>query len=300
MKQPISKLKKSMVTLLCVAVALQTMLIAKIDVNAATVSDNQAIKLVFDANYYADNNPDVVAVCGNTQKALLNHYTEHGIYEGRSASAEFNASAYRDRYADLDATYGDNWYSYCRHYVTCGKEENRNASAGGPMYTGKPFTPAGVVTEVSTEGYEQLGSYTTKYKQSAARAKNIALAAGRMNGKVVQPGAEFSYSTTILPRTVENGYVEAPVFINKEHAMGIGGGVCQGSSTLYACMKSVGLAATERHPHSLPVDYVPAGWDATISGTTLDLKFINTYSQPLLITATAENGKLTVSLWLKK
>lgn len=293
------KTKKYISILLGALLIVQMLFAAKLDVNAAQVSDNQAIKAVFDAEYYAANNPDVVSACGNTAKALLNHYMEHGIYEGRSASAEFNASAYRARYTDLDATYGSNWYSYCRHYVTCGKAENRNASAGGPKYTGKPFS-SDIAKAVSTEGYDQLGSYTTKYKPSQARGTNIALAAGRLNGTVLQPGAEFSYSTTILPRTVENGYVEAPVFINKEHAMGIGGGICQVSSTLYSCMKTVGLPATERHPHSLPVDYVPAGWDATISGTTLDLKFINTYDKPLMITATTEGGRLTVALWLKK
>lgn len=295
-----SKMQRTFALLLGMFIVIQASFTSAITVEAAQVSDTQAIQMVFDATYYANNNPDVVAAVGNSTKALLNHYKEHGIYEGRSASAEFNASAYRERYSDLNSTFGNNWYSYCRHYVTCGRAENRNASAGGPNYTGKPFNNAPSAKAVSTEGYDCIGSYSTRYKATQARATNIAIAAGHLNGTVVNPGGEFSYSTTILPRTPENGYVEAPVFINKEHAMGIGGGICQVSSTLYACMKTIGFPATERHPHSLPVDYVPEGWDATISGTTLDLKFINTYNKPLMITASADGGKLTVSLWLKK
>ena len=80
---------------------------------------------------------------------------------------------------------------------------------------------------------------------------------------------------------------------------GTGGGVCQVSSTLYAAMVYAGLPATERHAHSLPVDYLPAGLDATIAGSYLDLKFTNTFSQPLLIQASANGGTLTVTLVLQ-
>ena len=71
------------------------------------------------------------------------------------------------------------------------------------------------------------------------------------------------------------------------------------SSTLYAAMVDAGLKATERHAHSMPVDYVPQNLDATIAGDYLDLKFTNTFSQTLLIEAQAENGTLTVTLVLE-
>ena len=99
-----------------------------------------------------------------------------------------------------------------------------------------------------------------------------------------------------MPRTSANGYVTAPIFINKQHGMGIGGGVCQVSSTLYAAMLAAGLPATERHPHSLPVTYIPSGMDATIAGNTLDLKFVNTFNYSIVINAVADNGTLTVSI----
>lgn len=144
-----------------------------------------------------------------------------------------------------------------------------------------------------------IGSYTTYYETGVSRAVNVELAAQRINGVVVEPGAGFSFSNTILDRTTANGYVEGPIFINGEKGTGIGGGVCQVSSTLYAAMINAELPATERHAHSLPVDYLPEGLDATIAGNYMDLKFTNIFSQPLLIEASAEGGKLTVTLTLQ-
>lgn len=266
---------------------------------AAEISDLQAYQGVFDAKYYAKNNPDVVLEYGNDANSLLNHYIQYGIKEGRSASNSFNATAYRNRYADLNASYGDSWVSYCRHYIQYGKKEGRNAKPEANTSSKAPASSLESVAAKDANGYTLLGSYSTKYNSKIPRAINVNLAAARINGVVVNKGASFSFSRTILPRTVENGYVEAPVFVNKEVSTGIGGGICQVSSTLYACMLQVGLPATERHPHSLPVTYLPEGMDATISGTTLDLKFTNIYNSPLMITSNANNGVLTVSLWLK-
>lgn len=144
-----------------------------------------------------------------------------------------------------------------------------------------------------------IGTYTTYYEANVSRAVNVELAAQRINGIVVAPGGKFSFSNTILDRTTANGYVEGPIFVKGEKSTGIGGGVCQVSSTLYAAMVDAALPATERHPHSLPVDYLPAGLDATIAGNYMDLKFTNTFEQPLLIEASAEGGKLTVTLILQ-
>lgn len=264
---------------------------ASVDVYAAELSDEQAVKEVFDAAYYASHNPDVVIARGDSTEALLKHYMESGLREGRSASASFNPRAYRARYADLDAAFGDDWIRYVKHYVNYGIAENRDAS---PM----PQAPSGS-NQGSAAEYTCLGSYTTRYTDGVPRAVNVGIAAAGINGVKVAPGAEFSFTNTIPARTVENGYKEATVFVNKEKVKGLGGGICQVSSTLYACMKTVGLAATERHPHSLPVDYLPEGWDATISGQSVDLKFVNTYSTPLMIAAQADHGKLTVSLYLE-
>lgn len=284
--------EKGIYLVLTALIAAAIVLLAPMRVQAADLSDEQAVKQVFDATYYAAHNPDVVVARGNSAEALLKHYMESGLNEGRSASASFNPRAYRARYSDLDAAFGDNWIKYVKHYINYGISEGRVAS---PMAQ----ISAGVGSNGSANDYTCLGTYTTKYKDGVPRAVNVGIAAAGINGVKVAPGAEFSFTNTIPARTVENGYQEATVFVNKEKVKGLGGGICQVSSTLYACMKTVGLAATERHPHSLPVDYLPEGWDATISGQSVDLKFVNTYSTPLMIAAQADHGKLTVSLYLQ-
>ncbi len=290
-----SVIKRSILVILGLCISFVVFHSMPVDVYAAEMTDEQAVRQVFDATYYATHNPDVVIARGDSADALLKHYMESGLNEGRSASATFNPRAYRTRYSDLDAAFGDNWIKYVVHYVNHGIAEGRDAS---PMAQAASNSANSASAGNGTE-YTCLGSYTTKYKDGVPRAVNVGIAAAGINGVKVAPGSEFSFTNTIPARTVENGYQEATVFVNKEKVKGLGGGICQVSSTLYACMKTVGLAATERHPHSLPVDYLPEGWDATISGQSVDLKFVNTYSTPLLIAAQADHGKLTVSLYLQ-
>ncbi len=283
-------MKKQFLFFLGMIMAAALFVFTPFTINAAEKNDEQAVAEVFDATYYAEHYPDVVLAKGDSREALLDHYVKHGLAEGRSASAAFNAKAYRTRYADVDALYGDDWIKYVTHYVNIGKAEGRDATPLPQTYS----------SDNKTGEYELLGTYTTRDKDNIPRAVNVGIAAAGINGVVVAPGAEFSFTNTIPARTVENGYQEATIYVNKEKVKGMGGGICQVSSTLYACMKTIGLPATERHPHSLPVDYLPEGWDATISGQALDLKFVNTYSDPLMIVSSANGGSLTVSLYLKK
>jgi len=289
------KLSVKLLTLFVMAVCILAM--CPVNAQAATKNDIKKYAMVFDSQYYFDNNPDVAAVYGNDYNKLLSHYINNGISEGRNGTAAFNAKAYRENNADLDQAYGDNWASYHEHYALLGVNENR-VSLPGKNAKAKANVNAANNTQKANAAPtgNVLGIYTTKYNAKVARANNVALAASRINGVVVRPGEGFSYSAAILPRTAENGYVMAPVFINKRHGMGIGGGVCQVSSTLYAAMLAAGLPATERHPHSLPVTYIPAGMDATVSGNVKDLKFVNVFDYPIVIGAVADNGTLTISI----
>lgn len=287
---------RAVAMILCLIMIMQVMPIEAQAAKKKTNNNSRAkFALAFDANYYAATYPDVVAAYGNDANSLLTHYINNGMSEGRNASATFNAIAYRDLNADIAAAYGDNWAAIHEHYAVYGKNENRVA-----MYGKNNKKPANnqskAVQSVSTAPGNILGTYTTKYNAKIPRANNVFLAASRINGIVVGKGESFSYNVAILPRTAANGYVVAPIFLNGKHAKGIGGGVCQVSSTLYAAMLTAGLPATERHPHSLPVDYIPAGWDATIAGNTKDLKFVNTFDFPIVIYASADNGTLTVSI----
>jgi vancomycin resistance protein YoaR len=145
---------------------------------------------------------------------------------------------------------------------------------------------------------ELLAAYSTSFDPGArARSHNIRLAARALDGAVVLPGREFSLDARIGPRLAQNGYREAPVILNDRVVPGPGGGVCQVATTLYNAVLYAGLEVTERHPHSLPVDYVPIGRDATLASPTIDLRFVNNTGHAIMIAAGVEGARLTVSIF---
>ena len=249
---------------------------------AGAVSQITDYSAVFDADYYYQTYPDLQTSIGNDPAALLSHFIKTGMAEGRNGNAQFNLKAYMCQNPDLMAVYGTDLPSYYRHYITNGKAENRKAvfDAGKGLAEGV------------------LGSYTTTFDTTEARATNVILSASRINGLVIPAGGRFSYSTSVGTRTTANGYVEAPSFASGRVVTSVGGGICQVSSTMYSAMLNGGIPATERHPHSLPVPYLPEGRDATIAGNYYDLRFVNIYNTPLQISAVADLRTGTVSVTL--
>ncbi len=142
-----------------------------------------------------------------------------------------------------------------------------------------------------------LSSFSTKYNASAAnRSKNVALAASKINNTVLAPGDVFSYNDVVGHRTAANGFLNAPVYENSKTVDGIGGGVCQVSTTLYSAVLYADLEIVYRQNHSLPVSYVPLGQDATVVDNAIDFKFKNNTNYPVKITAGASGGTLSVSI----
>lgn len=142
-----------------------------------------------------------------------------------------------------------------------------------------------------------MGSYSSSYATSTAgRAANVELAASRINGCVLLPGEVFSYDGTIGRRTAANGYHEAGVYIGNKVEQGIGGGICQTSSTLYSAALYANLEIVQRTSHSLPVSYVPAGQDATIAEGYIDLKIKNNTEYPIKISAVWGGRRLTCKI----
>lgn len=143
-----------------------------------------------------------------------------------------------------------------------------------------------------------LGTYTTSYASStAARANNVQTAANYINGTVIYPGKTFSTIKTIKDRTVENGYQSAAEYSSGKVIDGIGGGVCQVSTTLYNAVINAELEIVERSPHSMVVSYVDVSRDAAISGDYKDLKFKNNTDAPIYIGAIASGGQLTFRIY---
>ena len=143
----------------------------------------------------------------------------------------------------------------------------------------------------------KISTYSSQYPTGIPRAKNVELAASKVNKTVLMPNDEFSYEQKVSPVDTAHGYVSGTIFVNGKAVPGVGGGICQVSSTLYNAQLEAGIIATERRNHSLSVNYVPLGQDATMAENSIDLKFINTLDYPIFINVLAEYGTLVVEFW---
>lgn len=168
-----------------------------------------------------------------------------------------------------------------------------------------PFTE--VTPGISTKELESLktanlfSTYSTKFDSNlTGRTENIRLAAKTIDCKVLKPDQEFSFNQTVGPRTVESGYQMAIIIEGNEFVPGLGGGVCQVSSTLYNAVRLANLTVTERSGHSIPITYVPPGRDATVAYPDIDFRFKNDSGGYILIRSDVTDDTLTFSIYLKK
>ncbi len=138
---------------------------------------------------------------------------------------------------------------------------------------------------------DELGKYSTRYSiTNENRNTNIELASKKIDGYILKPGEVFSYNQIVGERTIAAGYKEAAVYINGEVADGIGGGICQVSSTLYNAALYANLEIVSRKNHYFLTSYVGASRDATVSYGSIDFKFKNNRNYPIKISCTAKNG----------
>lgn len=164
-----------------------------------------------------------------------------------------------------------------------------------------PIIMAAQKPEVVAQDLEYMGelaSYITWYRVAEVdRTHNLTQAAQAINGHILRPGKEFSFNSTVGPRTFDTGFRDAPVIVGNTLEPGLGGGICQVSSTLYNACLLAGLDIVERHNHGLAVSYVPLGLDATVAYGLLDYRFRNNTDHPLYIRSLAGGGKLTVNIY---
>lgn len=141
----------------------------------------------------------------------------------------------------------------------------------------------------------QRASFYTNYSSSTAERKhNILLAVKSIDKAFVDVGGEFSFNRVVGERTEKRGYKKSKIIVNGEFADGIGGGVCQVSTTLYNAVLLAGLEIVEYHPHSLPVSYVAPSFDAMVNSGYADLKFRNNTKNPVIIRAYADGSVLRI------
>jgi vancomycin resistance protein YoaR len=145
---------------------------------------------------------------------------------------------------------------------------------------------------------KQIGQYVTYFNShNKSRSHNIFLAAKAIDNHVIFPNETFSFNKVVGKRTLEKGYLRAPIIVRGELSEGVGGGICQVSSTLFNAADRAGLKIVERYSHSRNVPYVPSGRDATVSWYGPDFRFQNQYNQPILLRAKRYGGTMIVTLY---
>ena len=159
--------------------------------------------------------------------------------------------------------------------------------------------PKITIDQIGTEAFpDQLSTFTTRYDASDKdRTTNLVLACQKLNGKVIMPGQTFSYNETLGPRTAAAGYKNAKIYESGQVVDGLGGGICQISSTLYNAALMSDMEIVERRNHQFVTSYVKAGRDATVVYGSTDFRFKNTRTYPVKIIASAKSGIATVSIF---
>lgn len=146
-----------------------------------------------------------------------------------------------------------------------------------------------------------IATYTTYFNPlKEGRSKNIELSAAAIHNVIVGSGDHFSFNAVVGPREIATGYQMAPEIVNGKMVMGIGGGICQTSSTLFNAVDQLSVEILERHHHSIDVGYVPKGKDATVSFGGLDFRFLNTTGVPFIIQTYYHPGSITVEIRTSK
>lgn len=144
-----------------------------------------------------------------------------------------------------------------------------------------------------------LGECSTPYSGSDNnnRNTNLGLACQKINGTILLPGETFSYNNTLGERTAANGWKPAASYVNGLTVDTYGGGICQGSTTLYNCVLQADFKLVECYPHGYISSYVDPGLDASVNWGTADFRFTNTSNWPIKIEAYRQNGKMTMRIY---
>ncbi len=146
----------------------------------------------------------------------------------------------------------------------------------------------------------ETARFSTSFASSGAnRRHNLTLAAKAISGTVLLPNETFSFNKVVGERTAQRGFLEANVVINGEFQKGIGGGVCQVSTTLFNAVLLAALPVENAAAHSIPVSYVPFSQDCTVS-SAIDFRFTNDTDHPVYIAATVKGSTLTFVLYGQK
>jgi len=164
------------------------------------------------------------------------------------------------------------------------------------VVTGQP--PGRTTAEARAMGITtRVSRYETIYGGEANRIHNVQLVSRLIDRTLIAPGTTFSFNRATGARTADKGFLEAPVIINGELSTGLGGGVCQVSTTVFNAAYEAGLKITSRTNHALYISHYPQGRDATVNYPDVDLKFVNDTDHWLLLRTFVGSSSLVVDLY---
>lgn len=163
----------------------------------------------------------------------------------------------------------------------------------------KYTTPEYTKESIGSEAFpDLLSTFNTKYDvTNRNRSTNLRLASDKINGTVVMPGEKFSYNKVVGERTIAAGYKDAKIYSNGEVIDGLGGGICQISSTLYNSVVRANLEIITRRNHQFVTSYLPAGLDATVVYGSQDFVFQNSRKYPIKIVSEVKNGVAKIDIY---
>lgn len=179
------------------------------------------------------------------------------------------------------------------------KELVSNKDASEYVIPLKVIWPKVTTNMIGSEAFpDRLSTFSTNYAASNInRSTNLMLAGKKINGYVLMPGETFSYNRVVGERTIAAGYKEAHIFVNGQTVDGLGGGICQITSTLYNAVLLANLEIVQRTNHQLLAGYVPASRDATVVYGAIDFQFKNNRDYPIKIACSVSGGVATCQIY---
>ena len=188
--------------------------------------------------------------------------------------------------------------------VCCGPKAASQIAAG--LLGGSTTIAVDPVTVSAADGLaaagalgikEVVGEFTTKHAAGQPRVKNIHRISDLTRGVLISPGQTWSVNEFVGRRTVEKGFVTAPVIDKGEFSEDVGGGVSQYATTLFNAAFFAGLDIPEHKAHSIYISRYPFGREATLAYPSVDLKVTNNTPYGVVIWPTYTDTSITVQLW---
>lgn len=250
-----------------------------------------------DSSGKADDMFEVTAILNeDSAKAAADKVAKETNIEMKNASvSKFNPFA-KDRFEYADGSSGletdtEELTDSIEAFIVSGKTDGTISAAVNDV---EPE----ITKEMVKKNIVPLSCYTTTSVNTANGTANMGTALDACNGSVIEPGETWSFNECTGNSNLEsNGYLPAGVIVNGKLETGIGGGLCQASTTIYNAALFANMEIAERHNHLWASAYVPSGFDATIDYPGLDLKLKNTTDYQMFIECTLEGTKLICNIY---